>query len=56
MKEQMMWVIGYLMLSGLPLMAAAVIVKQLIIGYGEPFQIGPAMTSHKVRTIKKHGG
>ena len=56
MKEQMMWAMGYLMLSGLPLMAAAVIVKQLIIGYGEPIQIGPAMTGHKIRTIKKHGG
>ena len=56
MKEQMMWAMGYLTLSGLPLMAAAVIVKQLIVGYGEPIQIGPAMTDHKIHTIKKHGG
>ncbi len=36
MKEQRMWVMWYLMLSGLPLMAAALAVKQLIIGHGEP--------------------
>ncbi len=36
MKEQTMWVMWYLMLSGLPLMAEALAVTQLIIGHGEP--------------------
>ena len=48
MKEPMRWVMGCLMLSGLPLMAAAVIVKQLIIGYGEPVQTGTAKRGHTI--------
>ena len=48
MKEQMMWLVGYLVLGSLPLLAAAVMVKQLIIGFGEPIHIGPAMTRHNI--------
>lgn len=56
MKEQMMWVMWCLMLSGLPLMAAAVIVKQLIIGYGEPVQVGTVRRGHMIRTITRKEG
>jgi hypothetical protein len=56
MKEQMMWVMWYLMLSGLPLMAVAVIVKQLIIGYGEPVQVGTVRRGHMIRKITRKEG
>jgi hypothetical protein len=55
MKEQMMGVIGYLVLGSVPLLAAAVMVMQLIIGYGEPVQVGSAMGRHKIRKIKRNG-
>jgi hypothetical protein len=38
MKQQTMWVMWYLMLSGLPLTVAALAVKELIMGHGEPVQ------------------
>jgi len=56
MKEQMMMIMGYLVLGSLPLLAAAVMVKQLIVGYGEPVRAGTAMGRHKIRTIKRNGG
>ena len=55
MKEQMMGVIGYLVLASVPLLAAAVMVMQLIIGYGEPVQAGSAMGRRKIRKIKRNG-
>ena len=55
MKEQMMWVMAYLVLGSLPLFAAAVMVKQLIVGYGEPVQVGPVRSRHAMRKIKRNG-
>jgi hypothetical protein len=55
MKEQMMSVIGYLVLGSVPLLASAVMVMQLIIGYEEPVQAGSAMGRHKIRKIKRNG-
>lgn len=56
MNEPMIWVMWYLMLSGLPLVAAAMILKQLIIGYGEPVQPGTVTRDHTTRKIAKRGG
>ncbi|HKN88546.1 MAG TPA: hypothetical protein VJV04_16885 [Nitrospiraceae bacterium] len=56
MNEQMMWVAGYLLLSSLPLMAAVVIVKQLIVGYGEPVRTGTAMSGDAIPKMKRNGG
>lgn len=55
MKEQMMWVTAYLVLGSLPLFAAAVMVKQLIVGYGEPVQRGPVVRRQIIRKIKRNG-